>query len=322
MINRKSDINILDTYTRQIDDLHAKSKELQTQLKVPTIPIYDSKNWPGYTDDTGKKVYDAAYGQLVRDQENYDTAWMYQPDDKWHPIGGVARARVEMTYDQLPKPFWSDSVVGPGGAVGPGAIGETIINFDHGYNPYPGVFALGPAFNTWVGEIPSIYPGWFIYCQQGGVYSVTYRLIIDVDYSTAEFTDTPLWTQCYEPDWTGWVGYDTWHGSVENGVQHTIVFVVSNDVAELWPAGTVTQDTPGGPVTTHWPMGQPIYCTAWIPYKLLDGTINDDPPQNLYIVSPTQHELYSGDHRYQGSYLEVTRLGGTNTEDITAAGEP
>jgi hypothetical protein len=55
----------------------AKQVDKQSQLqKTPTIPVYDSTNWPD----------EAVRGQIVRDINDLDSLWIYGEDDIWHKI--------------------------------------------------------------------------------------------------------------------------------------------------------------------------------------------------------------------------------------------
>src|SRR5438874_1516342 len=74
-----------DLYGR-VDRNGKQLENLQSQMKVPTLPIYDSTNWPD----------DAVYGQLVRDFNDWNSLWVYAEDDRWHKIGGASPPNLPM----------------------------------------------------------------------------------------------------------------------------------------------------------------------------------------------------------------------------------
>jgi hypothetical protein len=60
--------------------LRGKIGSHDLRLKAPTVPIYDSSNWPE----------EAVDGQLARDMNDLDSLWEYQViDESWHQIGGA-----------------------------------------------------------------------------------------------------------------------------------------------------------------------------------------------------------------------------------------
>jgi hypothetical protein len=272
MINRYENRTVFDSLTRQIDDTIDEHRNIQTQMKFPTIPMYDSKHWATRGVDTkGKDIYDAAYGQIVRDTNDYDSAWVYQPDDKWHQIGGVARARLETRY-----PFEEIPVVGGRDSV--------IVPFNHVYNPYPSLF-----------DSAADAQGIKLYIQAPGVYAVTYRVEFNHSDTGSIDWDTPMWSQLWEPDWDGFNGYDTLHGSINNDIHTTVVFSVSEDVNELWPAGS------------GWPSGQPLYvAVGWYD--------PDTAPTTVTIGHNHYNDIMPGS--FDGCCLDLFRLGGANVDDL------
>lgn len=303
MKNNYTDQNIFETTSRDIEGLDKRMKDFEKQQLVPTIPAYDAKKFPPskVSNPFAKPVpgtppptegdYEpnhypnrATYGQIVRDTNNYDSLWIYQDDDKWHPFGTLARIRFELSYD-TPQIYYG------------GGVGETIVTFNNVYNPYPGVFDVAAEhFSN-----PDMLIG---FIQLGGVYSASYRLFFDF---TGGFVDTNMMTQRYEPDWNGWCGYDHYHRSIDNGVWATHIFSVGDDVNDLWPGG----NTP----YAAWPTGIEQYVTAWQP---LEGQFSSDTVKNnLYLGDDgfgSAHPNY-----FQGSYFEITRLGGADLVDLTKA---
>jgi hypothetical protein len=78
------DRNIFSFITDLTDHVHKRVDSIERRLKTPTHPRYNSVNFPD----------NAAPGQVVRDINDMDAAWMYQEndgtygDDSWHQIAG------------------------------------------------------------------------------------------------------------------------------------------------------------------------------------------------------------------------------------------
>jgi hypothetical protein len=76
-VNKFSDQSIFDHQTRLNDGVQKQINDVQKQLRIPTIPLYDSTGFPD----------DATYGQIVSDINDPEALWIYAEDDQWHRIG-------------------------------------------------------------------------------------------------------------------------------------------------------------------------------------------------------------------------------------------
>jgi hypothetical protein len=171
--------DIFDDHARQLAELRAAVDEIRNN-KNPTIPQYDSTNWPP----------DATYGQLAADDNDVSSLWIYGQDDQWHKIGGsggLSPAVIQLSYFQLVAnntPYnnvdWGALGYNDGGA----SVHANIIANDHDSRtfttldptvPYTGdvfsynfgvssrVQALGPGFfllqgAAWLTDVPGLPP--------------------------------------------------------------------------------------------------------------------------------------------------------------------
>jgi hypothetical protein len=288
MINRLTDRSLFTVYQRQIENVQQRHRDIQTQLKTPTYPMFDSANWPGYTDDNGKQVLSATHGELVRDTNNYNSVWMFQEDDKWHQIGGVSRARAEMSFEFPPFSFSPVDV-----------RADYVVPHNHvfvGDDSSFGVVRANPGAGP---SDPMHYQAKCIVIKAGGVYAAYYRTWLNF---TGGFQDCRVRTHLFHPDWDYYSEYETWHYSISNGCHGGCIFAMSNEV--MYPDRFVSEQGPPGPL-------DPGGCIMFTTVNILDDV------ENLQFGDASIHA--SNPTMYQGSYLEVIRLGGADVRDLNSA---
>src|SRR5205823_2434176 len=80
-----------------IAGVHERVDRATTRAGVPTLPRYDSTNFPD----------DAVYGQIVRDVNDFSALYIYGEDDHWHKVGGgIDYLRLAGTGQNLPTGFF------------------------------------------------------------------------------------------------------------------------------------------------------------------------------------------------------------------------
>jgi len=279
---KAQDVDVFDLQRRQIEALQLAIVELQKQLMVPTVPLYDHQKFPDWStsnvpvSDPSTEIYDtttypnrATEGQMVRELNAKGGIWTHGDDHKWH-VATPARARLEKSI----------------GATQPVAPIEDYVKFDYAYNTYPGYYEIGSTRDASFKVI---------FIQRPGVYCAQYRL--NFDGLPGGHPKVIYNTQLFEPDWDGFVGYVTQHTmlSWNNEVHHSVIFIVPDDVLDMWPGNFA----PLG-IT---PRGMPMYITAWVDP---DSTVSSFSMGGT--GSPTD---------YSGTYLEVIRIGPTDMVDIS-----
>jgi hypothetical protein len=263
----------IDRYERDpIDFLHsrvngsnARVDSLQKRMKVPTIPLYNSVDWPD----------DAVRGQLARSKKDPSSLWMYGEDDLWHNVNTITRARQEITYN--PDHY----------QIFPSNGAEVVLEWDRFFTSNKD--EIGPIY--FKENQPQL--GLNLGMKVPGVWAVTYRVFFDVDSDQPigpGFVDCPIITQVYEPDWDGFCGYEHYHHSCDNGCYGTITFTTGPNIKE------------------DWGRGQDMYLTV----RALGG-------HGQYIGDPSFGVSHPG--YFQGTYMEVVRIGSANVDDLTQAHE-
>jgi hypothetical protein len=299
MLNKYISQNIFDSTRQRIQALNSRNRRLRKQQRIPTLQAYTADNWPDKS----------TYGQIVQDVENNGMMWIYGEDDNWYPIGGFPRIIGRVKYgvvDVAPGSQYTDiSRFGPEGS--PNWIGteEEIILWSEIILPDTHLNVFSWCYDLF--QRPLVRWERLFLIGKGGVYRANYCVIVENFGSPVSPNSDAAehgYTQLYEPDFNGWTGYERYHMNLTGSTPcyGQVTFSVAYDVMELWGNGLGTPITPPGPETIRG-AGQQMYLTVWVETgKYLKYTMGH----------PSQGPL----GWWQGSFLEVIRLGDAHITDL------
>jgi hypothetical protein len=309
MKNRYTSQDIFTDTHRKIEALNTNNRSLQKQMKMPTVPAYRIDTWPDK----------ATYGQIVQDLENSGMLWIYAEDDRWWPIGGFTRCVARVINGGYGTQFIGQR---DGVKFDWGGSTNEFINWDQ--------MLIRP--NDWTifdwtwdsYDRPPAYPAREFIIQRGGVYRTTWQIFMEHvgDPSNPVWQAAPGITEYYEPDWNGWTGMDFYYPDfVGRNVRAEVTFTISYDVLNGWGSA-------GAPPVGQVPPGSRGPREEQGIYQILDVYVADADPnagEVLWMIDapPTSFNgKGSLQGCWQGTYMEILRLGDAPILDLFFGGVP